>query len=169
MPDSLHVAPSVWFHRIDCCYATSEIHSFCFSIYFFHDKKNNRNVRIIAGCNAGNFVETPVNTQHTLGSNNVLRLNCSARFYEPSTNQLEWVGRADSETLTENGAVKPQWRHKYEIQGDFDLVFKDPELSDAGKYECRTGNESTENLRHNVQVIISGEVRICIIVKHILV
>ena len=122
----------------------------------FHDKKN-RNVRIIAGCNAGNFVETPVNTQHTLGSNNVLRLNCSARFDDPNTNQLEWVGRAVTENLTTNGVVKADWTHKYEIQGDFDLVFKDPELSDAGKYECRTNNESTEILQHNAQVIISGE------------
>ena len=146
---------------------------FVFLSIFFTIKKNNRNVRIIAGCNAGNFVETPVNTQHTLGSNNVLRLNCSARFYEPSTNQLEWVGRADSETLTENGAVKPQWRHKYEIQGDFDLVFKDPELSDAGKYECRTNDGSTEVLRRNAQVLISGETyeyyTHAFIVKHILV
>ena len=86
----------------------------------------------------------------------MLRLNCSARFDDPNTNQLEWVGRADNETLTENGAVKPQWRHKYEIQGDFDLVFKDPELSDAGKYECGTSDESTEPLQYSAQVIISG-------------
>ena len=72
------------------------------------------------------------------------------------------MGRAVTENLTENGAVKPQWRHKYEIQGDFDLVFKDPELSDAGKYECRTNDASTENLRHNAQVIISGEASTCI-------
>ena len=113
----------------------------------------------VVGCDAGRFIGTPVNTHHTLGNNKTLRLNCSARFDDPSSNQLEWVGRAVSENLTENGAVKPQWRHKYEIKGDFDLVFKDPELSDAGKYECRTSDGSTENLRHNAQVIISGEAR----------
>ena len=68
------------------------------------------------------------------------------------------MGRALTETLTtENGDVKPQWRPKYEIQGDFDLVFKEPRLSDAGKYECRSNSESTENLRHSAQVIISGK------------
>ena len=123
---------------------------------------SNGYVSVFAGCNAGSFVETPVNTYHVLKNNGTLRLNCSARFDEPNTNQLEWVGRADNDTLTENGAVKPQWRHKYEIQGDFDLVFKDPELSDAGKYECRTNGQSTENLRHNAQVFISGETYICL-------
>ena len=116
----------------------------------------------LTGCDAGNFVEKPVNTHHTMGGNGTLRLKCSARFDDPNSNQLEWVGRADSETLTENGAVKPQWRHKYEMQGDFDLVFKDPELSDAGKYECRTNDASTEKLRHNAQVFISGETYICL-------
>ena len=140
----------------------------CFSLL-----PSNEHVSIVAGCDAGSFVETPLNTYHVVRSNLTLRLNCSARFDDPSSNQLEWVGRADNETLTENGAVKPQWRHKYEIQGDFDLVFKDPELSDAGKYECRTNDGSTEVLRRNAQVLISGETyeyyTHAFIVKHILV
>ena len=108
------------------------------------------------GCDAGSFIETPVNTHHTLGSNKVIRLNCFAKFIDPNTNQLVWVGRATTEAITDNEVVSDMWRHKYEIQGDFDLVFKDPELSDAGKYECGTSDESTEPLQYSAQVIISG-------------
>ena len=113
---------------------------------------------IIADTTLARFRQTPVNTHHTLGSSKVLRLNCSVRFVDRNTKQLEWVGRTQTDTLaTQSGTVAPQWRHKYEIQGDFDLVFKDPELSDAGKYECRTSSGFTQNLRHSALVFISGE------------
>ena len=106
------------------------------------------------------FETKPLNTHFVVigGDSQNPSFNCSINYRSPldtTTIWVEYVTNSGGTQISNNEFVENP--SKYETEGEYNLIIRNPRLSEAGKYECQNSLSGPGLIQSGAELIVLGK------------
>ena len=102
------------------------------------------------------FQVTPINKYFVMGGVDTdIQFNCTINYGTPIDIATLWL--TETTQISNNHDVRSQYAEKYEIEGEFNLVIKNVEASDAILYDCENSLGGVGLIKAFAYLIVFGK------------